>query len=200
MKLPAEVKSLLIAFADRFPLPQGKPGAAHEEACRQWSIRFAEQAAFSFPKGVYGVKRADPTRPVSKDSLASNKGNRLVSWDLMAGAGTGSPSIPNDPEFHDIPDQVFVPVPPTDHLNGATPAPTPKPEPTPPHVCPVGVPKHSYRDHLSLANELDAAYRGETGRTVHPEPLAHWIWRYQFEGYTRDALIAEAIARGIAEA
>lgn len=79
-------------------------------------------------------------------------------------------------------------------------APPPPKNDEPPHVCPVLEPKHSYADTLSLANDLDAAYRTETGRTVHPEPLAHWIWRYHFEGYSRDALIAQAIARGIEEA
>lgn len=87
-----------------------------------------------------------------------------------------------------------------------TPQPHPQPTPQPPTpspappVCPPAQPTHSYADTLSLANELDAAYRAETGRTVHPEPLAHWIWRYQFEGYTRDALIAEALERGRREA
>lgn len=197
MKLPQKVKALLQTFEAKFPLPQGTPGEAHEERCREWVIRFAEQAAYEFPSDRYGVKRASPTRPISKDSLAQKK-TRLVSWDLMDGAGTGHPTISDEPEFHDIPDQVFVEVAPIDHLGGGVPTPQP-PSPQPPPPVPVG-PAHSYTDTLSLANALDAAYRKGAHRTVHPEPLAHWIWRYQFENYTRESLIAEATQRGLDEA
>jgi hypothetical protein len=78
--------------------------------------------------------------------------------------------------------------------------PPPPPKDEKPHVCPTIEPKYSYQETLSLANELDAAYRAEAHRTVHPEPLAHWIWRYHFEGYTRKSLIDDATKRGQQEA
>lgn len=75
----------------------------------------------------------------------------------------------------------------------------PVPQPPAPQPPQPQQPAHSYQETLNLANALDKAYRDGANRTVHPEPLAHWIWRYQFEGFTAAQLITDARARGIAE-
>jgi hypothetical protein len=138
MNLPHAVKALLAAYAVKFPVPQGDPGDAHEERCRQWSIGFAEQCAYTFPDAVYGVKRATPDRPISKDSLANNK-VALVSWDLLLSAGSGKPVLADEPAFHSIPEQIFVEVEPKNHLGAAVPVPVPTPTPTPvPVPCQCG--------------------------------------------------------------
>lgn len=103
MKLPQAVKEIRTRWVLRFPLPQGEPSAAHEELCRRWSIGFAEQVAFELPGQGWGVKRGDQGRPIGKDSIALNYTTaRLLSWDLMTGAGTGRPTLNADPESEDI--------------------------------------------------------------------------------------------------
>jgi hypothetical protein len=136
------------------------------------------------------------------DAVLYKKTGQAV--DIIGASKIASPQNPGTPAWGvDVPRYTEADwmspnsLPPGDEEDDALPPPTPKDEK--PHVCPVLTPKHSYADTLSLANDLDRAYRTETGRTVHPEPLAHWIWRYHFEGYTRDALIADAVARGIDE-
>jgi hypothetical protein len=126
--------------------------------------------------------------------------------DIIGASKIASPQNPGTPAWGvDIPRYTAADwinpssLPSGDEEDDALPPPPPKKD-EPPHVCPVFAPKHSYADTLSLANDLDSAYRAETGRTVHPEPLAHWIWRYLVEGYSRDSLIAQAVARGIEEA
>jgi hypothetical protein len=108
---------LLRRFETRYPVPQTPGGGdAHEEKCRQWSIQFAEQVAFDHGQD-YGVKRAGPGRPISKDSLARQVSRTVIwSWDLLIGTGTGTPVVAEDPAWHDISDQVFEPVTPVNHL------------------------------------------------------------------------------------
>lgn len=135
MKLPASVKALLTRYVARFPIPQTPGGGdAHEERCRQWALRFAEQVAFTHPNDGWGMKRADPGRPLSKDSIARQVEARLLMWDLLSGAGTGSPTLVDDPDSHDVTGQVFVPVIPTNHLAEVPDAPTPPPTPPSPPV------------------------------------------------------------------
>jgi hypothetical protein len=129
MKLAAEIKTVRTRYVAVFPVPQGEPGPAFEEQVRQWSIRFAEQVAYDVPGQGYGTKRASPTRPISKDSLARNAGDTLLSWDLLIGAGTGQPRLIDDPDSKDITGQVFVRVTPTNHVAGAPPPPDPPTEP-----------------------------------------------------------------------
>jgi hypothetical protein len=109
--------ALLRRFEARFPVPQTPGGGDdHEERCRQWSIQFAEQVAFEHGQ-EYGVKRAGPGRPISKDSLARQVSRSVIwSWDLLIGTGTGTPVVAEHPEWHDISDQLFEPVTPVNHL------------------------------------------------------------------------------------
>lgn len=136
MRMPDPVFALLQAFATRYPVPFGLPGEGHENACREWTIKFCQQAAWAFPAQLYGAKRAAPDRPIGKDVLAQNLATGLIGWDVLIGAGTGVPSLIGAPgESLDLSAQVFVPVTPVNWLNGTAPVPDPEPEPDDGHVC-----------------------------------------------------------------
>lgn len=146
MKIPAEVKAIRARMIAAFPVPTGEPSDAYEERLRQWSIRFAEQVAFELPGQGYGVKRANPTRPISKDTLAREFDGRLVIWDLFTGGGTGNPRLNDDPDSEDITGQYVETRPeyfqPRNHLGPVVvvpPAPPPAPPvpPTPPPAAPI---------------------------------------------------------------
>lgn len=129
MQLPESVKAIRSRYVAAFPVPQGEPGDAFEERARQWSIRFAEQVAFEIPDQGYGMKRADQGRPISKDTLARwAPPGALLIWDLLAGTGTGKPSLVQNPSSQDVTGQTFVAVTPTNHLRAV---PAPKPPDTP---------------------------------------------------------------------
>lgn len=125
MFLPDDVKAIRARYVVRYPVPQGVPGDAHEENCRQWSIRFAEQVRHDTDDSTWGAKRADAGRPISKDTLARNLAPKLYSWDLLSGTGTGSPTLNESPAAEDITGQVFVHVEPVDHLGDPPPPPPP---------------------------------------------------------------------------
>jgi hypothetical protein len=116
MQLPDAVKQVRLRYITAFPVPQGAPGEEFEERARQWSIHFAEQVAFELPNQGWGMKRADPNRPISKDTIARQIDGRLLIWDLLTGTGTGSPRPVDNPESEDITGQVFVQVEPTNRL------------------------------------------------------------------------------------
>ena len=118
MQLPDAVKQIRARFITAFPVPQGAPGEEFEERARQWTIRFAEQVAFDLPNQGWGMKRADPNRPISKDTISKLEGGRLLIWDLLTGTGTGMPRPVENPESEDITGQVFVDVQATNHLKG----------------------------------------------------------------------------------
>lgn len=132
MKIPAAVSSIIHKFVEKFPLPQTPGGGEeHENKCRAWMKMLAEQIVFSTSDPTWGLKKSGEHNPQSKDALA-RMDPTLICWDLMAGAGTGFPRLADDPEFHDIPTQIFIPVSAVNHL-GVTPVPgpTPTPDPTP---------------------------------------------------------------------
>ena len=146
MKLEKDVKAIRARWLSMFPLPQafiGEAESAFEERMRRWSIGFAEQVAFEIPGQGYGVKRADPGRPIGKDTLARNLPvTGLICWDLATGAGTGHPSLNEDPDSQSIPDQFFVTDPrdflPRNHLGGPVIADSPVPD-APPKPVPVPI-------------------------------------------------------------
>ncbi len=129
MQLPDAVRDCFTRYVTAFPVPQGSPGEAFEETARQWTIRFAEQVAFELPGQGWGMKRADPNRPISKDTITRLEGERMFIWDLLIGTGTGAPRATDNPQGEEIHDQVFVPVTPTNHLGVPPPPPPPKPKP-----------------------------------------------------------------------
>lgn len=132
MQLPAEVKAIRARYVAAYPVPQGEPGEAFEERARQWSIAFAKQVAFE-QGPLWGMKRADPNRPISKDTLSLyGEDGAIIIWDLLMGTGTGKPRLVDDPQGEEIRGQVFVPVTPTNHLGAVVPPVKPGPQPLPP--------------------------------------------------------------------
>ena len=177
MNLPADVHAVVKRFATTFPVPQGAPGTAHEQRCREWSIKVAQQVAHQFGT-TWGVKKASPTRPISKDSLAFN-GDGMHSWDLLKGAGTGTPELAQNPQHHDISDQVFVIVTPMDHLGG------------PEGPDPISSASR-FDETLAIMLEAAAKWRQIHGKgpTELDEGQAHlWLWRLLMEGFTRERLL-----------
>ena len=145
MQLPVEVLDLRTRYVAHFPVPRGEPGAAFEAEARAWSIRFADQVAWSLPDQGWGMKRASTSRPISKDTIArwAPPGVLLV-WDLLLGTGTGHPRLVMNPESQDVTGQVFVSVTPRDHLAPIPHLPLPPgPLPNPVSVCPC-------RDEIEL--------------------------------------------------
>lgn len=131
-KLPLEIRAVLARYAGIFHVPTGAPGEAFDERARQWCIRLAEQVSYEHGP-QWGVKRADPGRPISKDSLAWTNGAVLLSWDLLTGVGTGQPVLVSNPSKIDITGQMFQPVVARDHLGTMMPpAPPETPAPLPP--------------------------------------------------------------------
>lgn len=114
MKLPHVVKEIRSRYLARFAVPVGTPETIDVQA-RTWSLRFAQQVAFELPGQGWGMKRADPGRPIGKDTIANRTGG-LKCWDLLMGTGTGAPVLVDDPESQDISDQVFVEVEPFNWL------------------------------------------------------------------------------------
>lgn len=105
------------------------PGPEADETARQWTIGFVRQVKFSYPDANFGCKKADDSRPISKDSIAQiHFGGIISGWDLLSGAGTGKPTLALDPDSQDITGQVFVPVTPLDTIGGGNEEPSPKPD------------------------------------------------------------------------
>jgi hypothetical protein len=123
MQLPDSVKAIRARYVAQYPVPTGDPGEAFEERARQWSIRFAEQVAFE-QGPLWGMKRADNGRPISKDTITLYGDDALTIWDLLTGTGTGNPRLVDDPHGEEIRGQVFVKVTPVNHLGAAPPQPT----------------------------------------------------------------------------
>jgi hypothetical protein len=166
---------MLRQFAAKFPVPQLQPGEAIEaleERARQWTVRFCEQAACV--SASYGAKRADPTRPISKDVLAWHGVAEFVGWDLLSGVGTGAPTL-NDglagrplPSTYDLTGQVFVPVNAKDWL-GFYVTPQPVPDPiiptpvTPDPATPVPAPAPTVPERDRLERSITAFCRAWLG-------------------------------------
>lgn len=129
MKLPDNVKAARDRFIGKFPLPQG----TNDDGIRAYTIKLAEYVRF-VAGPAWGNKRADPGRPIGKDSIALNGIRTLLAWDLYLGAGTGSPALIGDPDSMDITGQVFVPAAAVDHVGGD--ATTPGNPGTPPTQVP----------------------------------------------------------------
>jgi hypothetical protein len=173
MQLPDDVKAIRARYVAAFPVPTGEPGPEHEERVRQWTIRFAEQVAQG-----YGVKRADGGRPIGKDSLARKVGDRIDGWDLLIGAGDGTPEIADNPAYHDLSDQVFVPVTPTNHLG----SPETKPDPGGNKPDPGTVDLSALLAQLQRINKrvddifAEVELTKAIARSIHdkPEPVITW--------------------------
>lgn len=101
---------------------------------RELTKTMIEQIVFEFPHDGWGWKRADPGRPLSKDSIAKREGTKIWAWDWQNG-GTREPQVKaGDPPAHDISDQVFVEVSGKNHLGQA---PLPQPPAPPVNTTPL---------------------------------------------------------------
>lgn len=94
---------------------------------RQLQILICQQARFELGP-EWGSKRADPSRPPSKDSIACLRDKVLYSADCFNGS-TRQPAVPN--VLEEIPGQVFQEVDPLDSLGVGQPPPPPPPPPPP---------------------------------------------------------------------
>jgi hypothetical protein len=134
---PAQVIDIRNRYVTAFPLWHGMPVntpeqvALAEDRARQWVFGLQQQVVYELPGQGYGSKRADKTRPVTKDGLAQETGGRLYVWDMLSGAGTGSPTLAPIGDAEDITGQIFVPVAGVNILNAAPGAPTQPPVPPP---------------------------------------------------------------------
>jgi hypothetical protein len=138
MAMSAQVWETVQDFAQAFPPPASPAApfgpdtaaslvAAHEEACRGWTRRLAEQLAYSH--GVaWGHKRAGADRPPSKDAVATQL--PFVGYDILRGSGTGAPELAVYPPLeHDLTGQTFIPVVATNHLGVILDPPDDDPDP-----------------------------------------------------------------------
>ena len=120
--IPAVGQNVLRELAAAFP---ALIRSASDDDRRRWALMAAEQMAFSVSPS-WGTKKASQGRPQSKDGVAKFVGVTLCTWDVVNG---------NSRELQfgrgeAVPDQVFIPVTPRNHL-GTEPAPEPEPEPDP---------------------------------------------------------------------
>ena len=127
IRLPPVVLRTRDRYVAAFPLWSISAGPEAEARARTWTIALAEQLAFDYPGEGYGCKRADGGRPISKDVIARQEALLLFAWDMLSGAGTGTPTLVVNPIAEDITGQIFVSVRPTNHLAGAS-APPARPE------------------------------------------------------------------------
>lgn len=128
MEFPARAQASVIALHAKHP----DLAAGDDDQRRALTKIMAEQIRFDLG-AEWGTKRADPNRPPSKDAIAYQSPSGLVSWDWQNG-GTRAPQVP--PLFHEIPDQVFIPVSGVNHLGHVVVVVPPYPVPPSPPVQP----------------------------------------------------------------
>lgn len=119
MGLPQNILDIRDDYSVAVPVPTGGPNPADEafeNRCRAWVRGLAQQIVFSTGDSSYGTKSAGPGRPQSKDAIAQQQGTKLFGWDMLSGAGTGSPTLIADPGTMDITGQIFIAVEPFDHI------------------------------------------------------------------------------------
>ncbi len=176
MKLPDSVKAVRDAYVKKFPVPHIPPATPDtiDDALREWAIRLAQQVRFATKDPKWGTKRADPGRPISKDSIAFLDGTVLHMWDLLKGASAGNGEINDDPDSLDVPiyplpnGQTFVPVDPLDSL-GSTP-------PPPPAGTPLA-------DYIAFGHRLDQIYFEELDRHLSDnEAVPNWVFHWRENG------------------
>lgn len=150
--------ALLQAYVNRFGLPP-----LDNELARGWTLKLAEQFAFSFPGEGWGTKRADPGRPQSTDVIAIQ--SPFTGFDVVLSQGASHQSIIMHPEPISLAGQVFMPVTPRNHLAGA-PVPVPV---EPPVVPPAPV------DVTALLDAISALRAQVEAQTAQLQTLASMV-------------------------
>ena len=198
MKIPNHVKASMDRFAKRFPVPQimgGESGEQFEERVRQWNIRRIEQIVFDTESGEgWCAKRADPGRPIGKDSIANRQLGMtpLICWDTLMGTGTGHPTPIPDPDSIDITGQMPVPLTGRNWVEASFPIPGPEPTPEPePEPTPPTNPVILYDENFSIRFGLGCndVYE-ESQATMDPGMIgvhsARCAWDYYVGGLSQD--------------
>jgi hypothetical protein len=110
---------------------------------RALTMKDAQTICFELGK-KWGTKRADSTRPLSKDSIAFDDWENHILWSFDWQNGSTREPLPIG-EMKDISGQLFVPVGPINHLSG-TPVPitTPNSLPGREEMMATGVWLHNY--------------------------------------------------------
>lgn len=151
MEMTREEFELLQRYAKAYPPPQAEESnKAHQDACRQWTRRAAEQFEFTFLTPEYGHKSSNPTSDPSKDAIVKRIDGRMFYIDTLLGAGTGKPRVISSPgTWKDITGQHFIKVDPINHL-----APPVVVTPPPPVVVPP--PPVEVKPVINIEVKLDA--------------------------------------------
>lgn len=96
-------------------------GDAKDDKARAYVKGFAEQVVYSTGDSNFGIKRADPGRPFSKDLLPYYvSASVLVGWDLFSGVGENVTKPVENPGLQDISGQSFYHVSAVNHLGGTS--------------------------------------------------------------------------------
>ena len=178
-KLPDTVRATRDRYVAVFPMWVMPAGEQAEAKARAWTIGLAKQVAFEHPNQGYGCKRAEPDRPISKDSLAQQTGATLLNWDILSGAGSGAPSVNANPDSEDITGQVFEHVTAQDviaagELGGGEGEPPP----------PAAVPPYNESYAVQFGNGCNDVYRQTPQSTVDPGMVSVHSQRAAWDYYS----------------
>ena len=139
MKWLPRIQEILQTLADEHPTWVADDSGPAPSPRFRLNEKFAQQVCHEFGPS-YGLKRADPGRPISSENLARQMGPTLIAW---AWENKHDGTVDDFPESEDITGQTFVPVQPVNHLNTPQehePDPgTPPPSPGTPSTPPAGV-------------------------------------------------------------
>jgi hypothetical protein len=115
MTYPARVQEILNSlYAQNTTLAKGT-----DDDRRAFTMLVAQQVCYELGP-QWGTKKASETRPLSKDTLAFNGPDQLHGWDLINGTTREPNTFPEEINPNEMREQVFVPVPPVNHLKSGT--------------------------------------------------------------------------------
>lgn len=188
MILPDRVFAIVTAIhAQNAALASGD-----DDQRRSLQKMIVETVVKRFPGEGWGWKRADPGRPLSKDTIANNllEPPHILAWDCF----DGSTRLPVQRDSIFIDDQVFVEVVGFDHLNGAQ-LPRPRPQPQPPPAPARGA--VSAQEFFETLQWIDKVYREQLGRPngVDLEGITAHVYSLYIGERQRGASVADARGR-----
>jgi len=156
MRLPDHIFALVRALHAANP----SLASGDDDARRALQKKIVETSVARHPGEGWGWKRADQSRPPSKDAIANNKiqPGHLLSWDTVDG-GTRQPV---QRESETIDDQVFIEMQGVDHLGGIT-VPTGGQTGGQTAASLSGLPPRD--EFFDALKWLDGVYRQQMGRT-----------------------------------